>query len=142
MHRERGVYQTIKNMKEIIKLKNFGLRIGDKIYATRKQVQELYDVPQNTLADNINRLKEDRLINGTEIRSVALDRRKRMQEVFTLEETIAIGLRLRSDTAIRLQRYATRLITEKMDGLIEEKRMLELELSFAWNKSDNDDLYR
>ena len=129
-------------MKEIKSFDEFGIRSDNKVYATRKQLELLYDVPKRTLAGNIDKLREEGLINGAKIRSVAKDGKQRLQEVFTLEESIAIGLRLSSDTAIRLQRFATKLITEKIDGLVEEKRMLELELSFAWNKSDNDDLYR
>ena len=128
-------------MKEIRVFENFGISSGGQVYATRAQILELYKVPKNTLAGNIERLKKDNLINGTKIRSVAQDGKLREIEVYTLEESIAIGFRLRSDTAIELQRYATRLIIDKMKGLEESKRLLELELSHFWNKSDIQDLY-
>lgn len=129
-------------MKNMELFKNFGLRSGENIYATRKHIEDLYKVPKRTLVDNIEKLKEDGLVNGAKIRTLAKDGRNRMQEVFSLEESIAIGFRLRSDTAIKLQRYATMLIRERMNDLEEQKRLLELELSYAWNKSDNDDLFR
>ncbi len=129
-------------MKEITVFENFGIKSGSQTYATRNHISELYQVHKNTLAGNIDRLKEDKLINGTKIRSVAQDGKNREVEVFTLEETIAIGLRLRSDTAIRLQRFATELISVKISGLEEQKKLLEIELSYAWNKTDQKDLYR
>ena len=131
-----------KVMNELSTFKLFGIKSGGETYAIRAQISKLYGVHDNTLFNNIKKLKEDGLINGMEIRSVAQDRRQRMQEVFTLEETIAIGFRLSSDTAIRLQRYASRLIKEKIQGLEEQKRLLEIELSYAWNKSDAQDLYK
>ncbi|MFX0555808.1 hypothetical protein ACOCEA_03375 [Maribacter sp. CXY002] len=121
---------------------NFGLTNGNEQYATRKQIQSLYDVPRKTLAYNINALKEDDLINGAKIRHVAKDGRQRIQELFDINEIVAIGFRLRSDTAIKLQRYAANLLIEKIQTVHEEKRLLELELSYAWNKSDQNDLYR
>lgn len=129
-------------MNELTTFKSFGIRSGGETFATRAQIGRLYGVHKNTLSDNIKKLKQDGLINGTDIRSVAKDGKKRVQEVFTLEETIAIGFRLRSDTAIRLQRYASGLIKEKITGLMEQKRLLEIELSYSWNKSDAHDLYR
>lgn len=120
----------------------FGITDGKDQFATRLQIEQLYNVPRKTLADNINDLKNDGLINGAKIRHVAKDGKQRLQEVYDLNEVIAIGFRLRSDTAIRLQRYAANLLVEKMQTMIKERRILELELSYAWNKSDNDDLYR
>ena len=99
-------------------------------------------MPRKTLSDNVKELKEDGLINGAKIRHVAKDGKQRLQEVFNLNEVIAIGIRLRSDTAIQLQRDAAKLVIEKMEALIKDKRMLELELSHVWNKLDNQDLYR
>src|SRR5680860_673755 len=129
-------------MKDVKLFQGFGITDGKDQYATRNQIENLYDVPKSTLAENINTLKTDGLINGAEIRSVARDGKQRLQEVFDLNEVIAIGFRLRSDTAIRLQRYAANLLVEKMQTMAKERRMLELELSYAWNKSDNEDLYR
>lgn len=128
-------------MKDLTIFQGFGITDGKDQYATRNQIENLYDVPKRTLADNINALKEDDLINGAKIRHVAQDGKQRLQEVFDLNEVIAIGFRLRSDMAIRLQRYAANLLVEKMQAMIGERRMLELELSYAWNKSDNQDLY-
>lgn len=129
-------------MKDLTLFQGFGITDGKNQYATRSQIEQLYDVPAMTLSDNIKKLKEDVLINGTKIRMVAQDGKQRLQEVFDLNEVIAIGFRLRSDTAIRLQRYAANLLVEKIQTMMEERRMLELELSYAWNKSDNRDLYR
>ena len=128
---------------EVPKLfQGFGITDGQSQYATRLQIELLYEVPRKTLSDNIKDLKKDGLINGAKIRHVAQDGKQRLQEVYDLNEVIAIGFRLRSDTAIRLQRYAANLLVEKMQTMIEEKRMLELELSYAWNRSDAKDLYR
>ena len=129
-------------MKDLTIFQGFGITDGKDQYATRSQIENLYDVPAMTLSDNVKKLKEDRLVNGTKIRMVAKDNKQRLQEVFDLNEVIAIGFRLRSDTAIRLQRYAANLLVEKMQTMAKERRMLELELSYAWNKSDNEDLYR
>lgn len=120
----------------------FGIKSGSETFATRSQIERLYEVPKKTLADNINALKEDGLISGAKIRHTANDGKQYRTEVYDLNEVIAIGLRLRSDTAIRLQRYATNLVSDKIKGLEEQKRLLEIELSFAWNKSDREDLYR
>jgi hypothetical protein len=121
---------------------NFVLTNGNERYATRKQIEKLYDVAKSTLAENINTLKDDGLINGSEIRSVAKDGKQRIQELFDINEIVAIGFRLRSNTAIKLQRYAANLLIEKIQTVHKEKRLLELELSYAWNKSDQNDLYR
>lgn len=129
-------------MEELAIFQSFGITDGQIQFATRSQIEQLYDVPTMTLSDNIKKLKKDGLINGTKIRMVAQDRKKRLQEVFDLNEVIAIGFRLRSDTAIRLQKYASNLLLEKMSAMAEEKRTLELELSFAWNKADQKDLYQ
>ncbi|SDB33713.1 hypothetical protein SAMN03097699_0776 [Flavobacteriaceae bacterium MAR_2010_188] len=122
--------------------KGFGIRTGNEIHASRIQVEELYDIPSTTLLDNIKRLKEDGLINPTEIRVVAKDAKQRLQEVYDIDEVIAIGLRLRSDKAIYLQKYAVSLIKNDLKKLENDKKMLELELSYAWNKSDQNSLYR
>jgi len=129
-------------MKDLTLFQGFGITDGKDQYATRNQIENLYDVPAMTLSDNVKKLKEDRLVNGTKIRMVAKDGKQRLQEVFDLNEVIAIGFRLRSDTAIRLQRYAANLLVEKMQTMVQERRTLELELSYAWNRSDNEDLYR
>lgn len=120
----------------------FGIKTGGETYATRLQIEKLYEVPKRTLADNINALKDDGLVSGAKIRHTAKDGKQYRTEVYDINEVIAIGLRLRSDTAIRLQSYATKLVSDKIKGLEEQKRLLEIELSFAWNKSDKEDLYR
>lgn len=128
-------------MKDLTIFQGFGITDGKDQYATRNQIEKLYDVPKRTLADNISALKEDGLISGAKIRHTATDGKRYKTQVFNLNEVIAIGFRLRSDTAIRLQRYASNLLVEKMQDMVKEKRMLELELSYAWNKSDSQDLY-
>lgn len=132
----------IANISEPSIFQGFGITDGQDQYATRLQIETLYDVPRKTLADNINELKNDGLVNGAKIRHVASDGKQRLQEVYDLNEVIAIGFRLRSDTAIRLQRYAANLLRERARQMAEKKRMLELELSYAWNKSDTKDLYK
>ncbi|WP_318310441.1 hypothetical protein [Flagellimonas crocea] len=129
-------------MENLAIFQSFGITDGQSQFATRAQIERLYNVPRKTLSDNIKDLKKDGLINGAKIRHVAQDGKQRLQEVFDLNEVIAIGFRLRSDTAIRLQKYASNLLVEKMQAIAEEKRTLELELSYAWNKSDQKDLYQ
>lgn len=129
-------------MEDLTIFQHFGITDGQSQFATRSQIEQLYNVPKTTLSGNIDDLKKDGLINGTKIRTVAQDNKQRVQEVFNLNEVIAIGFRLRSDTAIQLQRYASNLLVEKMQAIAEEKRTLELELSYAWNKSDQKDLYQ
>lgn len=121
---------------------DFGITSGGKKYATRGQIESLYDVARRTLADNINNLKEDGLISGAKIRHTASDGKIYNTEVFDLQETIKIGFRLRSDIALRLQDYASELMVRQINSFKEKQRMLELELSYAWNHSDNQDLYR
>tara|TARA_B100000949_G_C14033956_1_gene346636 strand:+ start:53 stop:442 length:390 start_codon:yes stop_codon:yes gene_type:complete len=129
-------------MENLAIFQRFGITDGQSQFATRSQIEQLYNVPKTTLADNINALKEDNLISGSKIRHTAKDGKQYKTEVFSLNEVIAIGFRLRSDTAIRLQRYASNLLVQKMNAMAEEKRTLELELSYAWNKSDQKDLYQ
>src|SRR5680860_515979 len=129
-------------MKDLTLFQGSGITDGKDQYATRNQIENLYDVPAMTRSDNVKKLKEDRLVNGTKIRMVAKDGKQRRQEGFDLKEVIAMGVRLPSDTAIRLQRYAANLLVEKMQTMVQERRTLELELSYAWNRSDNEDLYR
>ena len=114
---------------------------SSKRIATRNQIENLYNTPRRTLANNIRDLKQDGLINGAKIRRVARDGRLRLQEVYDLNEVIAIGFRLRSIKAIKLQRYAANLMIQKMRSMAEEKKLLEIELSHAWHKSDQKDLY-
>lgn len=129
-------------MKDLLAFQGFGITDGKDQYATRLQIEKLYNLPRKTLADIIKALKEDGLISGAKIRHTAADGKQYLTEVYNLNEVIAIGFRSRSDTAIRLQRYAADFMSSRIRGLMEEKRMLELELSYAWNRSDNQDLYR
>ena len=59
---------------------NFNIQIGNETYATRRQIQDFYEVPRKTLADNIVKLKEDGLVKGAKIRPVAKDGKIRIQE--------------------------------------------------------------
>ncbi len=120
---------------DLLLIKNLSVANNNNRFVTRFQIQKFYEVPEMTLSDNIKRLKEDGLVNGTEIRVVATDGRKRLQEVYDVSEIIAIGFKLRSDKAIRLQR-------SWIATLIAKNKLYEIELSYAWNKSDNEDLYR
>jgi len=129
-------------MKKLTIFQGFGITDGKDQYATRNQIEMLYNIPKRTLADSINALKKDGLISGAKIRRTAKDGKQYKTEVFEINEVIAIGFRLRSDTAINLQRYAANLMVEKISAMVEEKRMLELELGYAWNNSDIKDLYR
>ncbi|SDF23491.1 hypothetical protein SAMN05421636_1252 [Pricia antarctica] len=118
----------------------FNVTSGNNRFATRKEIAQLYNVPRKTLSNNINKLKKDGLISGAKIGHTAIDGKNYNTEVFDLNEVIAIGFRLRSDTAIHIQRHAATLLVTEMKTMIDKKRLLEIELSYAWNKSDRDDL--
>ncbi len=129
-------------MNKLINIENFGIVHENVRYATRKQILDFYQVPKSTLADNIRDLKKDGLVSGTEFRPTATDGKKYTTEVYTIDEVIAIGLRLRSDNAIMLQRMAIHSLKKELESANEKKRMLELELSHVWNRIDTEDLYQ
>lgn len=116
--------------------------LENKPFANRNQIRSIYQVPKKTLSDNIKRLKVDGLVKGVQIRLVAKDGKQRLQEVFDLNEVIAIGFRLRSDKAIQLQRFAANNLQEQLKINQAKNRSLEIELSRLWNKMDIKDLYR
>ncbi len=60
-------------------------------FATRNEVQYLFEIPRKTLSDAIKTLKQDGLVNGAESRHVAKDGKMRLTEVYNLDEIIAIG---------------------------------------------------
>ncbi|MDF4204022.1 hypothetical protein PXD56_13700 [Maribacter sp. SA7] len=116
--------------------------LENKPFATRNQLRNIYKVQKKTLSDNIKRLKVDGLVKGVQIRLLAKDGKQRIQEVFDLNEVIAIGFRLRSDTAIKLQRYAANNLQEQLKINQAKNKSLELEIGRLWNKMDIKDLYR
>ncbi len=134
--------QPSTDKKTLAVFENLSICSGSERYATRNQIKKLFDVPKKTLSDNIARLKKDGLIRGAKIRLTAKDGKKYNTEVFNLPEVIKIGFRLRSEFALDLQDFASALMVDKYNQIVEEKRMLEIELSYAWNKSDIDELYK
>jgi hypothetical protein len=112
--------------------------IANEVYASRKQLEELYDAPKKTIEDNIKKLKEDCLIVGAEIRPNS----GRPYEVYNLDEILAIGLRLRSDRAIEFQRWAISKLKEEIKNSHKEIRRAQLMESIAWNHLDSKDNYR
>jgi hypothetical protein len=135
---------------ELELFKGSGIEIyNNEIQASRSQLQEFYGVPRKTLEDNIKSLKSDGLVNGAEIRLLAKDGKQREMEVFNFDESIALGLRLRSDKAIQLQRFAIHLIKNKLKEALNkeiELREKNFELQMIndrlWDKSDQNDLYK
>lgn len=128
---------------EIRKFENSGISFtDDNVFASRKQIEQLYDVPRKTLSDNINKLKEDGLIIG---RNLALSsknaNRDYITEVFDLDEIISIGFRLRSDVAIRFQRWARDIIKFKLLDANYRLKMQQAQLDYFWDKEDKNDLY-
>lgn len=108
-----------------------------EVSATRNQIQELYGVAKTTLQENINRLKEDGLIVGSEIRPKS----GRPYEVYNLDEIISIGLRLRSDNAIKFQRWAREVIKKELIETKERLKLQQMQLDHFWDKSDQQDIY-
>ena len=145
---------SIKNTKGLESLEGNQLKDNDLLifenlivsenerFASRKQIKNIYRVPRKTLSYSINQLKKDGLISGAKIRLTARDGKIYPTEVFSLQETIKIGFRLRSDIALNLQDIASTLMVKRLNEIVKENRLLELELSYAWNKSDQNDLYR
>ena len=127
---------------EIQKFERSGISFRDNdVFATRKQIELLYEVPRKTLADNINKLKEDGLITGAKIRHTANDDKQYNTEVYNLDEIIAIGLRLRSDRAIKFQRWAISVLRQTIEETNKQLRMQQAQLDFFWDKQDQKDLY-
>jgi hypothetical protein len=116
--------------------------VDDNVFANRTQLQELYQVPRKTLADQIKRLKQDGLVNGAKSRHVAKDGKMRVQEVFDLDEIISIGMRLRSDRAITFQRWARSLIKNELLRAKKQIKSQQIQLDYFWDKEDQLDLYR
>jgi len=116
--------------------------IDNEVYASRKQLQELYNVPKQTLIDSINVLKSDGLIKGTKIRTLAKDNKNREFEVFNLSEIIALGMRLRSDNAIKFQIWAILQLKEIILKQKDEIRQAQLMESIAWNHLDAKENHR
>ncbi|RXG18730.1 hypothetical protein DSM03_10194 [Leeuwenhoekiella aestuarii] len=141
-HGDKSICATHFKDSELSIFKDFGIVDSTKRFASRSQMSELYQVPRKTLADNIRNLKQDGLINPAKSRHIAKDGKVRVQELFTLNEVVAIGFRLRSDVAIKLQSYAIQLLSEKITRIQSAKEILELELSHYSSKSDIKDLYR
>lgn len=95
--------------------------IDNEVFASRLQLQDLYDVPKKTLADNINQLKSDGLIVGAEIRP---------------------KFRLRSEIALKFKKWAREIIKQKLLKAIEDVRRTQIMESIAWNHLDARDNHR
>jgi hypothetical protein len=130
-------------MENIDFFENTSIRLIDnEVYASRKQLQELYNVPKQTLIDSINVLKSDGLIKGTKIRTLAKDNKNREFEVFNLSEIIALGMRLRSDNAIKFQIWAIHQLKEIILKQNEEIKQAQIMESIAWNHLDAKENHR
>ncbi len=110
---------------------------GELVYANRNQIEQLYEIPKRTLADSINRLKQDGLIVGAEIRPKS----GRPYEIYDLDEIISIGFRLRSEKAVKFQRWAREEIRKKLIESEEKRKMQQAQLDWFWDKQDQRDLY-
>lgn len=116
--------------------------IDNDVYASRKQLSELYDAPRKTIEDNIKTLKEDGLISGAKIRHTANDGKRYEIEAYNIDEIIALGLRLRSENALRFQKWAISKLKDEIIKSHEEVRKAQLMESIAWNHLDARDNYR
>jgi len=130
-------------MEDIIRFENTSINFrNNEVYATRKQIQELYDTPRKTLDDNIKKLKSDGLVIG---RNLAISSEKASRaydtEIYNLDEIIAIGLRLRSDRAIKFQRWAIGILRKEMEEANKKLDMQQAQLDYFWDKEDIKDLY-
>jgi hypothetical protein len=109
--------------------------------STRKQIQELYNVPRKTLSDNIDKLKYDKLITGRKSAVSMNDGTFRTMETFNLDEIIAIGLRLRSDRAIIFQRWAIGVLKSQIVDMKYKFEMQQMQLDYYEDKEDINKLY-
>lgn len=112
--------------------------IESKVYASRNQLQELYDVPKKSLADTINALKDDGLVIGAEFRPKS----GRAYEVYNLKEVLAIGMRLRSENAIKFQIWAINQLETIIQNQVDEIKQAQLMESIAWNHLDAKENHR
>lgn len=124
------------------------MRSGE-VWANRKQLEEFYNVPKRTLADNINKLKEDGLVIGRNIAQSSTVGRAYDTEIYNFDEIVAIGFRLRSDKAIEVQRWGVSSLRNEYDRAVEESKekdrkldMQQAQLDFFWDKEDQKDNYR
>jgi hypothetical protein len=113
-----------------------------RLSASRKQLQELYEAPRKTIEDNIKQLKSDGLIVGAKIRPTASDGKRYEIEAYTIDEVIAIGLRLRSEKAIVFQKWAIKKLKVEILKSKEEVRQAQIMESIAWNHLDAKENFR
>lgn len=130
-------------MKDLIHFEDTSVFIQDSdVMADRKQIMELYGTPRKTLEDNINKLKEDGLVIGRNLAiSSSLAKRDYKTEVYNLSEIIAIGIRLRSDKAIRFQEWVIDVIRKELIDSAQKRKQLQRENDWLWDREDRRDLY-
>ncbi len=105
--------------------------------ATRKQLQILYGVPKTTLTENIQALKSDGLIVGSEIRPKS----GRPYELYNLDEIISVGFRLRSEKAIKFQKWARNILINEIKILNEKLKIQKAQFDRFWDQDDIKNLY-
>ncbi len=117
--------------------------IDGNVFANRKQLKELYNVPRKTLEASISKLKNDGLIIGRNLAISSKDEsRENNTEVYNLDEIISIGFRLRSEVAIKFQKWAREIIKSQLVKAYEELRIQQAQLDYFWDREDVKDLYQ
>jgi hypothetical protein len=112
--------------------------IDNKVYASRTQLQELYGASKTAIQENIIKLKNEGLINGSEIRPNS----GKPYEVYNLKEVLSIGMRLNTERAIKFQLWAVESLEKIILNQVEEIKRAQLMESIAWNHLDAKDNYR
>src|SRR3972149_11853251 len=129
-------------MEELDFFENTSIKlIENEVYASRKQIMELYQVAGSTLSDTIKKLKEDGLISDqiidNQYNTCSRNSFKTKKiEYFNIDSIISIGFRLRSDTALRFQKWAREVIKNQLIEAQKEVRHAQLMESIAWNHLD------
>ncbi|MGI9535127.1 MAG: hypothetical protein ACR2NW_09260 [Thermodesulfobacteriota bacterium] len=140
-----------ENSNILVRLKNAGININNGGFnATRDQIERFYDVPKRTLAYNIRKLKEDKMITGQKVALYSESKKRQYDvEVFNAHEVVRIGFRIRSSFALLLQEAASNLIVNQLGQAYEQiqkqqKRLhlQQAQLDHFWDKEDIKDLYK
>ncbi len=108
------------------------------IFANRKQLQELFGVSKKTLAITINKLRQ----RGAVIGKILKHSSGIHCEFYSLDEITSIGLLLKSEVAIRLQRWASEAIFCELVEAQKKLKAQQAQLDYFWDKQDVEDLHQ
>ena len=121
--------------------------IENEVYASRKQLQDLYDIPASTLSRIIKELKDDPNLElqSTDIQEITKNSnnlKNRKIEYFNIDWIVNIGFRANSPIASKFQVWSRKIIIQKINELKEDLKQAQLMESIAWNHLDAKDNFR